>query len=240
MRKAVVDQIEALNALAEVVKRQTTGLDLSGPGIYMPDRKEPAIGIRQERAALPASSTEASSKRGQHEDGEASATIRGRSVSALLETETPKGSGNLLPQLKTDDAKLPSAKPRKKSDSGSISRETEALVGKLNGAARDLVEAIDGKLPGDLERRYSSGEQHVYTHRLYQGRGKKMLDLLVDRYESEPMIRDRIDNYVRLFERLLDTVSETPQGEQLVDACLASESGKLYLMLAQASGRLAS
>ena len=65
-----------------------------------------------------------------------------------------------------------------------------------------------------------------------------MLELLVDRYESERLIRDRIDGYVRLFERLLDTVSETPQGEQLVDACLASESGKLYLMLAQASGRL--
>ena len=240
MRKAVSDQIEALNALAEVVKRQTTGLDLSGPGIYMPDRKEPGHGVRQERAALPANGTEASHRRNQHGDGESGTTIRGRSVSALLESETPKGSSNLLPQLKTEDSKLPNARPRKKSESGSVSRETEALVGKLNGAARELVEAIDGKLPGDLERRFSSGEQHVYTHRLYQGRGKKMLDLLVDRFQNERLIRDRIDSYVRLFERLLDTVSETPQGEQLVDACLASESGKLYLMLAQASGRLAS
>jgi hypothetical protein len=240
MRKAVADQIEALTALAEVVKRQTTGLDLSGPGIYMPDRKEPAIGARQERAALPTGGAEANPRRVQNEETESSTTIRGRSVSALLESATPKGSSNLLPQLKTEETKLPTVKPRKKSESGSVSRETEALVGKLNAAARNLVEAIDGKLPGDLERRYSSGEQHVYTHRLYQGRGKKMLDLLVDRYVNEQMICDRIDSYVHLFERLLDTVSETPQGEQLVDACLASESGKLYLMLAQASGRLAS
>jgi hypothetical protein len=240
MRKVIADQIEALNALAEVVKRQTIGLDLSGPGIYMPDRKEgpPA----QKEALVPARrADELTSKQNGRAAGEmeASPTIRGRSVSALLETEAPKGSSNLLPQLRTEETKLPATRPRKKADSGSITRETEALVGKLNASARDLVEAIDGKLPSDLERRYAAGEQHVYTHRLYQGRGKKMLELLVDRYENERLIRDRIDAYVRLFERLLDTVSETPQGEQLVDACLASESGKLYLMLAQASGRLA-
>ena len=240
MRKVVADQIEALNALAEVVKRQTTGLDLSGPGIYMPNRKEPAVTNKPDSApaAPPVDTAHTIKRSGNHEEADSGPTIRGRSVSALLESESPKGSSNLLPQLRTEDASLPAARPKKKTDTGSVSRETEALVGKLNGAARDLVEAIDGKLPADLERRYTGGEQHVYTHRLYQGRGKKMLELLVDRYESERLIRDRIDGYVRLFERLLDTVSETPQGEQLVDACLASESGKLYLMLAQASGRL--
>jgi hypothetical protein len=242
MRKVVADQIEALNALAEVVKRQTTGLDLSGPGISILDRKEGSTGKSAGSAAETAHGRtgETSAKRGNNqEEAETGPTIRGRSVSALLETETPKGSSNLLPQLRTEDGGLPATRPRKKSDTGSVSRETEALVGKLNAAARDLVEAIDGKLPADLERRYIGGEQHVYTHRLYQGRGKKMLELLVDRYENERLIRAGIDGYVRLFERLLDTVSETPQGEQLVDACLASESGKLYLMLAQASGRLA-
>jgi hypothetical protein len=57
------------------------------------------------------------------------------------------------------------------------------------------------------------------------------------RYQEEKVLRGRVDGYVRLFERLLDTVSQTSQGSQLTDACLASESGKLYLMLANASGR---
>ena len=35
MRQVVADQISALNALADVVKRQSSALDLSGPGIYM-------------------------------------------------------------------------------------------------------------------------------------------------------------------------------------------------------------
>jgi hypothetical protein len=234
MRKVVADQIEALNALAEVVKRQTSGLDLSGPGIYHPNRKD-----ERRSKSEPQARPDAAAKDGnKQEETESGPTIRGRSVSALLESDAPKGSSNLLPQLRTEDAALPATRTRKKADTGAVSRETEALVGKLNGAARDLVEAIDGKLPADLERRFNGGEQHVYAHRLYQGRGKKMLELLVDRYDNERLIRGRIDGYVHLFERLLDTVSETPQGEQLVDACLASESGKLYLMLAQASGRL--
>lgn len=39
MRKVVADQISALNALADVVKRQSSALDLSGPGIYMPSER---------------------------------------------------------------------------------------------------------------------------------------------------------------------------------------------------------
>lgn len=242
MRKVVADQIEALNTLADIVKRQTNTLELSGPGVYVPNRKE--AGSAKHETNLPALPREADreteKRKAREAEPEPEPTIRGRSVSALLETEAPEGSSNLLPQLRTEDSALPAARHRKKSDAGSVSRETETIVAKLNGAARDLVEAIDGKLPAELERRFNAGEQHVYTHRLYQGRGKKMLELLTDRYETERLIRGRIDGFVRLFERLLDTVSETPQGEQLVDACLGSESGKLYLMLAQASGRLTS
>jgi hypothetical protein len=36
MRRVVADQISALNALADVVKRQSGALDVSGPGIFMP------------------------------------------------------------------------------------------------------------------------------------------------------------------------------------------------------------
>ncbi len=231
MRKVVSDQIEALNTLADVVRRQSSGLD--GGAEVLLRRRESGAG----NSAGAASEAAPEWKAGR--SGETSGpTVRGRPVSALLETETPKGSGDLLPQLRSEIAAAGPARGRKKTDANSISRETEALVTKLNGSTRDLVEAIDGKLPSDLERRFDRGEHHVYTHRLYQGRGEKMLDLLTERYQNERLIRSRIDAVVTLFERLLDTVAATAQGEQLVDACLASESGKLYLMLAHASGRV--
>jgi hypothetical protein len=119
-----------------------------------------------------------------------------------------------------------------------LSREAETLTRKLNSAARDIVEAIDGDLPRDLEKRFTAGEGNVYTIRLIEDRAKSLPKLIERRYKSERLVRGRVDAYMRLFERLLDTFAETPQGDQLVDASLASESGKLYLLLAQASGRI--
>jgi hypothetical protein len=242
MRKVVSDQIEALNTLAAVVRQQSSGLDPGGIEAPRPHRRESGPG-KSEGAVSHApqqwtpDARETPQKRSGNPDGQG-ATVKGRQVSAILETDTPKGSSDLLPQLRSEIAAAGPVRGRKKADANSVSRETESLVMKLNVSARDLVEAIDGKLPAELERRFDGGEQHVYTHRLYQGRGKKMLELLTERYSNERLIRGRIDAFARLFERLLDTVADTAQGEQLVDACLASESGKLYLMLAHASGRL--
>jgi hypothetical protein len=119
-----------------------------------------------------------------------------------------------------------------------VPRETEALVQKLNAAARDLVEAIEGTLPSDLESRYANGENHVYMLNLYENFTRRLEPSVRQRYRSERLVRGRVDSYIRLFERLLDTVSEAPRGDQLADACLASESGKLYVALAKTTGRI--
>lgn len=119
-----------------------------------------------------------------------------------------------------------------------MTRDAEAILHKLNGAARDLVEALDSELPRELEKRFVGGEDDIYTHHLIETRGSRLPRIIERRYKAERLMRGRVDAYVRLFERLLDTFAETPQGDQLVDASLASESGKLYLLLAQASGRI--
>jgi hypothetical protein len=122
--------------------------------------------------------------------------------------------------------------------SPSLTREAETLLRKLNSAARDIVEAVDSELPRDLEKKFTGGQSGVYTQYLLENRGARLPRIVERRYKTERLIRGRVDAYMRLFERLLDTFAETPQGDQLVDASLASESGKLYLLLAQASGRI--
>jgi hypothetical protein len=117
-------------------------------------------------------------------------------------------------------------------------REAETLLRKLNGAARDIVEVIDSALPRDLEKRFTGGEGDVYTHHLLESRLGRLPRIVERRYKEERVVRGRVDAYMRLFERLLDAFAETPQGDHLVDTSLASESGKLYLLLAQASGRI--
>jgi hypothetical protein len=58
-------------------------------------------------------------------------------------------------------------------------------------------------------------------------------------YQRVPQLRQKVDDYIALFEELLEVVSGLPNGEELVDTSLASDSGRLYLLLAQATGRMA-
>jgi hypothetical protein len=128
--------------------------------------------------------------------------------------------------------------PRAAAPARNVTQEMETLAGKLNHAARDLAEAVDGGLDGAREQRFAAGESHVYVQQLRAIPPRRLSQMIQDRYAAERPIRGRVDAYVRLFERLLDTVSQGAGGDKVAEACLAADSGKLYLLLAQASGRI--
>jgi hypothetical protein len=116
--------------------------------------------------------------------------------------------------------------------------EKDSQTQRLNAAARDLAEAINDELPRDLEKRYAAGETVVYVNRLFRDLSTRLERPMQQRYRDDRIVRVRADAYVRLFERYLDSQASLPRGDKLVDASLATESGKLYLMLARISGRI--
>ena len=119
-----------------------------------------------------------------------------------------------------------------------LAREVETFNTKLNVSARDVVEAIEGQLPRDLEKRYAASDRGVYTTRLYETRSRKLIKALENRYAEERLLRSRIQAFNRLFEKLLDSISETDGGEAVMEEVLASEQGRIYVMLAEVAGRL--
>jgi hypothetical protein len=233
MRRVVSDQITALTALADVVKRQSSSLAMSGPGIYVPPEARRSPGKTEGTASLAAT---------QHDAGATRTTRTPRKESKQEEPDTQTGIRRFLGDLLSSDQDTPVAKVRHARKSGSTdtstSRETETLVAKLNTASRDVYEALNDGLPKELEKAYRQGEAQIYTHRLFQARGKKLMEQVRTGYRDDKNLRNRVDGFVRLFERLLDTVASSSAGEELVDQCLASETGKVYIMLAEASGRV--
>ncbi|MGE3874420.1 MAG: hypothetical protein AB7F74_15845 [Parvibaculaceae bacterium] len=202
------------------------------PKAPLPGRVEPKAqtpGRVEPKASLPGRIEPKAQLPGRDEP---KAQLRGRVAEEAL-PKAPRRPGEAL--FKPANGGEAKARPQL---SHALTREAETLLRKLNGAARDLVEAVDSELPRDLEKRFTGGEGDVYTHHLLENRGARLPRIVERRYKTERVIRGRVDAYMRLFERLLDTFAETPQGDQLVDASLASESGKLYLLLAQASGRI--
>ena len=120
-----------------------------------------------------------------------------------------------------------------------LAKEVEGFNAKLHTAARDVVESIEGQLPRDLERRYNT-DKSVYSTRLYEMRSRKTIKSLEERYAEERLLRSRIQAYNRLFEKLLDVVSEADGSDAMMEEVLASEQGRVYVMLAEAAGRLPS
>ena len=212
MRRVVSDQITALNALAEVVRRQAGALGLSGAGVHVPPaprengKENGAAKTEAAVIAAPAAPPRTGNRKsqGQHRseasEDQSLTAVKGRPVESLIRGPAKEGTADLMPAL--------AAGGNGRSKASALPRETETLVAKLNAAARDLVEALDGSAPPELESQYAAGEGHVYTHHLYLRRGNKMLKEVASRYERERPVRGRLDAFVRLFERLLDTVSE--------------------------------
>ena len=109
---------------------------------------------------------------------------------------------------------------------------------RLNEASRDLTLALFGALPEEVERRWKSGDVAAFTHYLAMHANDEVRSLVARDYDRVPRLRQKVDAYIALFEELLEVVSGLPNGDELVDTSLASDSGRLYLQLARAIGRM--
>lgn len=144
-----------------------------------------------------------------------------------------------LPAAKLAEPRAKKFAPRSLAEARtSLAKDVEQITDKLYEAARDVVEQLEDEPAAELEARFNAGERDAYISYLHGKRSKRYTKQLSELYESDRSLRTRTDSFVRLFERLLDTVTSAPNGSQMVEACLGSETGKVYMLLAEASGRI--
>ncbi|MGA9600547.1 MAG: hypothetical protein WBS22_09925, partial [Methylocystis sp.] len=110
----------------------------------------------------------------------------------------------------------------------------------LGNLSVEIARMVDNTALAETWRRFQRGERDgLFTRQLYTSAGRQAFEEMRRRYRSEPDFRATIDTYVRNFEELLvETGRNDRDGEQSLDL-LTGEAGKVYTMLAHASGRLA-
>ena len=82
------------------------------------------------------------------------------------------------------------------------------------------------------------GERNAFTRQLYTPHGQRVFDDIRNRYRADRNFHGTVDRYLAEFERLLEDVSRDERGGQaMVRTYLTSETGKVYTLLAHASGR---
>jgi hypothetical protein len=215
MTQVLQEQVAALAAIADIVVRHARVLDRSTPqpaAQSMTPMPIPAPPPRPEPAPVVAQATR---RWGMSE----LLAAAGRSHERAAEAP-------------------PQASPGAESD-GEFQRSSLQVIETLQALAIDLDRALEQSPPPDLWQRYQAGERNVFTRRLYNISGRQLYDRIAVKYRGEAEFRENVDRFVDLFERLLASASARDRDNILVETYLTSDTGKVYLMLAQASGRLA-
>jgi methyl-accepting chemotaxis protein len=104
---------------------------------------------------------------------------------------------------------------------------------------QDLASAIDHRTAAEIWQRFRRGEKSVLNRQLYTNEGRAAFDEISGRYARNADFRVTVDRYMSDFERLLRDAEAKDADGRLLQNYLSSETGRVYLMLAHASGRLA-
>jgi len=103
---------------------------------------------------------------------------------------------------------------------------------------KDIAEAVDQDTVVEVWKRYNRGDRSVISRDVYNHQGRSTFDQVHRRYRNDSAFRHIADRYMADFEKVLKDASQSGQDSKALQNYLVSETGKIYLMLAHASGRL--
>jgi hypothetical protein len=108
----------------------------------------------------------------------------------------------------------------------------------LSGLTEDIARAIDDAALGEAWARYQAGESNVFSRRIYTLTGQGTYDDVRKRVQRDADFARTAQAYMGEFEQLLKRAAAGPHAAAETREYLLSDRGKVYTMLAHASGRL--
>jgi hypothetical protein len=266
MRRAVSEQIKALQDISHIVGRSTQHLEVSEPATQAQPGPRPAQATIAPQPApvvasapapaatsIPTAAIEGFGLRGTLTPP-ASVPAAQQRPQAVTPASTQASGGwisDLLRGASRDEAaeeaparqpaprpETPASAPTPAAQRGTDNRNPRHVVESLNSLSVDIARAIDHDASVDLWRRYQRGERDVFTRRLYTLKGQQTFDEIKHKYDREPEFRTAVSRYIADFEKLLADVARTDQDKTITQSYLTSDTGKVYTMLAHAAGRL--
>jgi hypothetical protein len=113
-----------------------------------------------------------------------------------------------------------------------------ALQAALADLAGDLEELATETSDPTLWRRYIDGDRGVFLRRLASSIGPESVNRITDLYRDNPRFHEAAEAYMAEFETMLSRAREGDRDGFLASTLLTADTGKIYLAIAYALGRL--
>jgi hypothetical protein len=101
-----------------------------------------------------------------------------------------------------------------------------------------IAKALDATTAAAIWSRFRAGQRGIMVRSIYTNDGRVLFDDITSRYKSDTDFRRVVDRFLVDFEWLIRDVEQKDPGGRTVHNHLISDSGRVYLFLAHASGRL--
>jgi hypothetical protein len=111
---------------------------------------------------------------------------------------------------------------------------TRAAIINIDSIAR----ALDPSTAAAIWSRFRAGQRGIMVRSIYTAEGRTAFDEVTERYKNEVDFHRTVDRYLTDFEWLLRNVEQKDPSGRTLQNHLVSDSGRVYLFLAHASGRL--
>ena len=257
IRKALSDQLKEIEAITPVLTRPQIQ---SSPEPYrqpqLPPRREPFRGDEgrvpqydappQHRFDAPDNASEAPLDLGavagslsQQMSAAQHPERRGPGGQAQPEFRQPErrreGGGWSVGDLLTN-ADAPGYPPQRPDPFAPRAPRPQAAGGSQGLRLDEIARAIDHRTAAEVWQRFRAGERGVLGRHLYSVDGQQTFDEISQRYDRDGEFRATVDRYIGDFERLLRDAEQNDPS--VMQNYMTSETGRVYLLLAHASGRL--
>ena len=256
IRKALADQLKEIEAITPVLTRPQIGSSTPEPyrQAQLPPRRDPFRGDEgrapqydtppQHRFEAPGDASEAPLDLGAVE-GSLSQQM---SAAQHAERRGPGGQGQVefrqaehrregwsVGDLLTN-ADAPGYPPQRPDPFAPRAPRPQPAGGSQGLRLDEIARAIDHRTAAEVWQRFRAGERGVLGRHLYSIDGQQTFDEISQRYDRDGEFRATVDRYIGDFERLLRDAEQNDPS--VMQNYMTSETGRVYLLLAHASGRL--
>lgn len=207
MRRALQDQLKALDQLNQLSSRTGALRDVMPPQATPPPAPMPAPSLPANRqltnAATPPAATESS---------------RGRPAQPRADREG-WSLGDLLARASHDEEAHASSAQPFQLDVGLISR------------------AIDAATASAIWNRFRAGQRNIMVRSIYTPETRIVFDEVSRRIKADADLAQTVQRYLSDFERIIKEADARDPSGRLAHTHLISDTGRVYLFLAHAAGR---